>query len=210
MMVIMFRVHRTFAVAALAASVLAATACSAPPAPKPGAPSEPSSSAAAPSEEGSNPDFKDVSVTFGQDDAATNYDAALVPNGAKLYVAEVVHDGLTTVVLDVRGLVPNRQYGAHAHAKPCGPKPEDAGPHFQHSPDPVKPSVDPAFANPQNEIWLDFVTDAKGNATKATTVDWTFGNTPAGAVVIHAEPTKTAPGQAGVAGARAACVSVGF
>ena len=210
MMCTMSRVHRTFAVAALAAALLAATACAPPTPTKPGAPSEPSSSAAAPNDEGSNPDYKDVGVTFGQDDAATNYDKALVPDGAKLYVAEMVHDGLTTVVLDVRGLVPNHAYGAHAHAKPCGAKPEDAGPHFQHSPDPVKPSVDPNFANPQNEIWLDFTTDAKGNATRASTVDWTFGNTPAASVVIHAEPTKTMVGQAGMAGARAACVSVGF
>jgi Cu-Zn family superoxide dismutase len=61
-----------------------------------------------------------------------------------------------------------------------------------------------------NEIWLDFTTDAKGDATRASTVDWTFGASPASSVVIHAEPTKTAPGQAGMAGARAACVSVGF
>ncbi len=55
-----------------------------------------------------------------------------------------------------------------------------------------------------------FKTDAKGDATSAATVDWTFGPSPAGSVVIHADQTKTAPGQAGVAGARAACVSVGF
>jgi Cu-Zn family superoxide dismutase len=61
-----------------------------------------------------------------------------------------------------------------------------------------------------NEVWLDFTTDAKGNATKAATVDWAFGAAPASSVVIHAEPTKTAPGQAGMAGARAACVSIAF
>ena len=152
----------------------------------------------------------DVSVTVGEDDAALNYDKQLVPDGAKLFVAAQEHGGLTTVVLDVRGLQPNRAYGAHAHAKPCGAKPDDAGPHFQHVADPVKPSVDPKFANPDNEIWLDFTTDAQGNATSASTVDWTFGESPAGSVVLHVEPTKTAPGQAGVAGARAACVSVGF
>lgn len=191
----------------LVAALVAASAC-AQPTEKPTPDAAPPTSAA--SEPLDNPDYKDVAVTFGEDDAATNYDKALVPDGTKLFVAEAVHEGLTTVVLDVRGLQPNRPYGAHAHTRPCGAKPEAAGPHFQHTPDPVKPSVDPRFANPQNEIWLDFVTDAKGNATKATTVDWTFGEAPAGSVVIHAEPTKTAPGQAGTAGALVACVSVSF
>lgn len=203
----MFRAQHLFALTAAAATLVAATACTQPPAQKPSADAPASSTSGEPL---ANPDYKDVAVTFGQDDAATNYDKALVPDGAKLFVAEAVHDGLTTVVINVRGLLPNRAYGSHAHAKPCGAKPDDAGPHFQHQADPVKPSVDPKFANPQNEIWLDFVTDAKGEATKAATVDWTFGEVPAGSVVIHAEPTKTAPGQAGVAGARAACVSVGF
>ncbi len=166
----------------------------------------PSAPAEAPAADGN----VDVSVTFGQDDAALNYDKQLVPDGAKLFVASYEHDGLTTVVLNVRGLVPNRAYGSHAHTKPCGAKPDDAGPHFQHTADPVKPSVDPKFANADNEIWLDFTTDAKGDATRATTVDWTFDETRAGSVVVHVDPTRTAPGQAGVAGARAACVSVGF
>ena len=186
---------------------VAATAC-AHPAQSP-APGGATSTEAAPGAPPSD-DAKTVTATFGQDDAANNYDKALVPDGSKVFVAENVHDGLTTVVLDVRGLVPNHAYGAHAHAKPCGPKPEDAGAHYQHNADPVKPSVNPAFANPMNEIWLDFTTDAKGNATKATTVDWTFGAAPASSVVIHAEPTKTAPGQAGMAGARAACVSIAY
>lgn len=188
---------------------MAATACAHPA--QSTAPGGATSTAAAPDSGGDQSNgAKTVDVTFGQDDAANNYDKALVPDGAKVFVAENVHDGLTTVVLDVRGLVPNHAYGAHAHAKPCGPKPEDSGSHFQHNADPVKPSVNPAFANPMNEIWLDFTTDAKGNATKASTVDWTFGAAPASSVVIHAEPTQTAPGKAGTAGARAACVSIAF
>jgi Cu-Zn family superoxide dismutase len=202
----MFRAQHLFALAAASATLVAATACTQPPAQKPSA-EAPSSTSGEPL---ANPDFKDVAVTFGQDDAATNYDKALVPDGAKLFVAAAAHDGLTTVVINVRGLVPNRAYGAHAHTKPCGAKPDEAGPHFQHMADPVKPSVDPKFANPQNEIWLDFTTDAKGNATVASTVDWTFGEAPAGSVVIHAESTKTEPGKAGTAGARVACTSVGF
>lgn len=151
-----------------------------------------------------------MGATFGKDDAATSYDKALVPDGAKVVVAEYAYDGSTSVTLNVRGLMPNRVYGAHAHAMPCGPKGDDAGPHFQHRPDPVRPSVDPNYANPQNEIWLDFKTDEHGNATTATTVPWVFGNDRAASVVVHAEATQTAPGKAGTAGARLACVSVGF
>ncbi|MGI8814367.1 MAG: superoxide dismutase [Pseudonocardia sp.] len=206
----MSRVQRMLAVAALAGVLVAATACAKPSAGSGSNASPPASTTKGETDTEPASDYKDVGVTFGQDDAAVNYDKQLVPDGAKLFVAEAVHDGLTTLVLDVRGLLPNRPYGAHAHVKPCGAKPEDAGPHFQHLPDPVKPSVNPEFANPSNEVWLDFTTDTKGNATKATSVEWTFGATPAGSVVIHAEPTKTGPGQAGTAGARAACVSVGF
>ncbi|HEX3540447.1 MAG TPA: hypothetical protein VHT75_08390, partial [Acidimicrobiales bacterium] len=179
----MLRIPRTLAAAALAGVLVAATACAHPaPTPAPGAPT--STEASAP-DSGQSGDAKTVTATFGHDDAADNYDKALVPDGSKVFVAENVHDGLTTVVLDVRGLVPNHAYGAHAHAKPCGPKPEDAGAHYQHNADPVKPSVNHAFANPMNEIWLDFTTDAKGNATKASTVDWAFGATPAGVTVVH-------------------------
>ena len=173
---------------------------------------QPSSQPAAPAPQpsASNPGQVAVGATFGQTDAASNYDKALVPDGAKVLVAENVYDGATTVTLSVRGLVPNRAYGAHAHAKPCGPKGDDAGPHFQHMADPVMPSVDPAYANPRNEIWMDFQTDGQGNATVASTVPWVFSNARAGSVVIHADSTQTAPGKAGMAGARIGCVSVGF
>jgi superoxide dismutase, Cu-Zn family len=160
--------------------------------------------------ESGNPGQTAVGATFGKDDAAVNYDKGLVPNGAKMVVAEYIYDGATTVTLNVRGLMPSRTYGAHAHLMPCGPKGDDAGAHFQHQPDPVKPSVDPNYANPSNEIWLDFTTDAQGNATTATTVPWVFSTARAGSVVIHAEATQTAPGKAGTAGARLACLSVGF
>ena len=194
----------------LAGLLSAVTACanSAPPAQAPAsAPPAASDSASAPP---AAPGHAVVTGTFATDGGARNYDKTLVPDGAKVLVAENVFDGTTTVTLSVHGLVPNRAYGAHAHAKPCGPTGEDAGSHYQNMADPTKPSVDPKYANVMNEIWLDFKTDAQGNATSARTVPWTFSATPAGSVVIHAEPTQTAPGKAGTAGARAACVSVKF
>jgi Cu-Zn family superoxide dismutase len=200
--------HRYLIAAGVASLLVIVTACSKPA----DAPTGTATPASPPSSDADTSNAKQIVVTavFAHDDAATNYNKTLVPDGAKVLVAENIFDGATTVTLNVRGLVPNRAYGAHAHAMPCGPTGEAAGPHFQHTPDPVKPSVDPAFANSANEIWLDFKTDAQGDATTASTVPWVFTNAKAASVVIHADPTQTAAGKAGTAGARVGCVSVGF
>ncbi|WP_028922039.1 superoxide dismutase family protein [Pseudonocardia acaciae] len=153
-----------------------------------------------------------VSATFGQAGQGAqviSYDRGLAPDGARAKVVESVRESSTTVTLKVHGLVPNRAYGAHAHALPCGPTGDAAGPHFQHASDPVKPSVDPAYANPLNEIWLDFTTNAQGDAKVTSTVPWVYQNTRAFSVIIHAEPTQTGPGKAGTAGARVACLGLG-
>ncbi|WP_020666061.1 superoxide dismutase family protein [Amycolatopsis nigrescens] len=138
------------------------------------------------------------------------YDPQLVAVGAKASVTAIARAEKTRVVLTVRGLVPNRKYGSHAHQKPCGQNAADSGPHYQHVVDPVQPSVDPAYANPRNEIWLDFTTDEKGSALASSTVDWKFTDRRAGSVVIHAEHTHTEPGHAGMAGPRLSCISVPF
>jgi Cu-Zn family superoxide dismutase len=153
-----------------------------------------------------------VSATFGTDDTtAITYDPALVPVGSRGAVSSETADGSTTVMLAVRGLDPERRYGAHAHTKPCGATGDLAGPHFQNQVDPVQPSVDPAFANPENEVWLDLTTDESGAGSATATVPWAFeGDRRAQSVIIHAMPTATAPGEAGTAGARAACITVEF
>ncbi|GAA1318651.1 hypothetical protein GCM10009610_44900 [Pseudonocardia xinjiangensis] len=142
---------------------------------------------------------------------AVTYDQALVPVGATAAVNTTEDDGKTSVSLDVTGLQPNRRYGVHAHTMACGATGADAGPHFQLRPDPVTPSVDPAYANPQNEIWLDLTTDAQGAGESTSTVDWEIpaDRRPA-SVVIHSLPTSTEPGKAGMAGDRAACITVPF
>ncbi|MET0132319.1 MAG: superoxide dismutase, partial [Kibdelosporangium sp.] len=132
---------------------------------------------------------------------AITYRPDLVPAGAKLSVFGISRTRWTKVLLAVHGLVANRQYGAHVHVQPCGAAPADAGPHFQHREDPVQPSVDPAYANPANEIWLDLTTDANGDAVTFTHVEWSFGGRRAGSVVLHETHTHTGPGQAGTAGA---------
>ncbi|OZM70145.1 superoxide dismutase [Amycolatopsis antarctica] len=148
---------------------------------------------------------------FAPGAAASTYDQALVPVGAQARVVVSSRSFLgTTTLLSVRGLVPDREYGAHAHTKPCGATGDAAGPHFQHEQDPVTPSVDPAYANPDNEIWLDLTTDAVGNAVAVSTVDWGFDERRAMSVVIHETHTHTDPGHAGMAGKRPACVNVAF
>jgi superoxide dismutase, Cu-Zn family len=153
-----------------------------------------------------------VSATFTKElGPAITYDEALVPVGSRAAVSATAAAGKTTVKLALRGLQPQRQYGAHAHAKPCGVKGEDAGPHFQNVVDPVQPSVDPKYANSQNEIWLDLLTDPTGAGSAETTVAWEFpAERRAQSVVVHAMGTSTEPGKAGTAGARAACVTVAF
>lgn len=140
--------------------------------------------------------------------------SSAIPAGATARV-QAVYDsaGDTIVTLHVRGLKPNTVYGAHAHQFACGLTGAAAGGHFQNVPDPELPSDDPAFANPRNEIWLDLETDAEGNGAAQTKVAWQFSpERRAGSVMIHEEHTKTGAGDgaAGSAGARLACLTVGF
>ncbi|WP_433272067.1 superoxide dismutase [Actinosynnema sp. CS-041913] len=150
---------------------------------------------------------------FAPPDTATNaftYDTALIAPGSKVMVVGTPKRHSTKVQLSVYGLVPNRTYGSHAHQKPCGQLPADSGAHHQHVVDPNQPSVDPKYANPTNEIWLDFTTDDRGRATVTTVVPWRFEDRRAGSVVIHAQKTETEPGKAGTAGPRLGCATVKF
>ena len=146
----------------------------------------------------------------GDQPKGITYDVARVPVGAKLSASSSVENGQTTVELRVSGLLPDTKYGSHVHTKPCGAKPADSGPHYQNAKDPVSPSVDPQFANPQNEIWLDFTTDAQGAATGRATVRWEFRKGEANSVVVHAAHTSTEHGKAGTAGDRLACLTAAF
>lgn len=126
---------------------------------------------------------------------------------------QAVYDasGKTQVTLHVWGLQPNTEFGAHAHVNACGLTGSAAGPHFQNTPDPVLPSVDPAYANPRNEIWLDLTTDESGNGVAQTSAPWQFSpDRSAHSVIIHLEHTHTGPTDSGIAGARLACLSVDF
>lgn len=137
-----------------------------------------------------------------------------IPAGARAHV-EAVYDsaGDSTITLEVWGLRPETEYGAHAHALPCGDRPDAAGPRYQHvpNPDPERHPTDPAYANPANEVWLDLTTDARGHALVAARQAWQF---PPGAgarsVIIHEEHTGVTPPDADPAGARLGCLDVVF
>jgi Cu-Zn family superoxide dismutase len=138
-----------------------------------------------------------------------------VPAGATARVQAVYNGaGATIVTLHVRGLMPNHEYGAHAHNYACDPAdPMAAGGHFQHVPFPPGSSAsDPTYANPTNEMWLDLTTDKDGNGVAQTKVPWQFSaERSAGSVVLHAEHTHTGTdGPAGTAGARLGCLTVDF
>ena len=140
---------------------------------------------------------------------AVTYDTAVVPAGATATLTVTPARSGVRVRLTVGGLTPGRPYGAHLHVNPCTANPADAGPHYQHRRDPVSPSTDPRYANPRNEVWLDFTADARGAATVTSRQRRHFapGRAPR-SLVLHAERTHTGHGEAGTAGARVACLTL--
>ncbi|MBB1256929.1 superoxide dismutase family protein [Streptomyces alkaliterrae] len=154
--------------------------------------------------------FQSADRRGGPVPAAVTYDRR-VPEGAGVTVAQRLHEGgRTSVRLWVDGVEPGRIFGAHVHTKPCGKAPEASGPHYQDEVDPVQPSVDPRYANPDNEVWLDFKADRTGVARSSARQQWTFRPGEARSVVIHEHETHMGEGHAGQAGARLACVTVPF
>ncbi|MGX6606702.1 superoxide dismutase family protein [Micromonosporaceae bacterium Da 78-11] len=140
---------------------------------------------------------------------AITYDPAVVPPGATATVTITKTAYGTVVRLTAGGLVPRRAYGAHLHTQPCTAVPDAAGPHYQHMHDPKTPSVDPSFANPTNEVWLDFTADSAGSAAAVSDQDWTLDPTqPPRSLIVHTARTNTASGVAGTAGARVACLTL--
>lgn len=137
----------------------------------------------------------------------------LVPAGARVQVDSwYLPDGRSVVVLRARGLAANHEFGAHAHANACGATGLAAGPHYQFLMDTVSPSTNPAYANPDNEVWLDFTTDSAGRGWAMAVQDWQpHADRRPGSVVLHIEHTHDGTdGAAGTAGARLACVTVDF
>lgn len=154
-----------------------------------------------------------IFVPYQRHATAVTYDPSVVPAGATAQVILLPAADGVTVKLSVTGMLPRRVYGAHLHTDPCAATPAEAGPHYQHMPDPKAvaspPSVDPSYANPRNEVWLDFVTDALGSGTVDATQNWRFDNiNPPRSLIVHAEQSKRERGKAGTAGRRVACLTL--
>lgn len=143
---------------------------------------------------------------------AITYDPTVVPPGAVATVTVTPAGDTVAVELSVSGMLPGRTYGAHLHTDACGATAADAGPHYQHRADPAAaaspPSVDPRYANPTNEVWLDFTTDTKGAAAALAKQRPFTAAAPPRSLVIHADRTATGPGKAGMAGPRVACLTL--
>jgi Cu-Zn family superoxide dismutase len=133
---------------------------------------------------------------------ALTYKARLVPAGARIRVEQRSTRQGTTVRLYVSGVKPGYAFGVHVHTKPCGTDPAAAGGHYQNRVDPVQPSTNPQYVNAQNEVWLDFTSDAHGTGKAAADHRWGFRSDQARSVVIHDAP--------GTKGARVACFTVPF
>jgi Cu-Zn family superoxide dismutase len=148
-----------------------------------------------------------------QGGAAITYDPAVVPAGATAEVVITKKPKSVTVRLSVTGMVPRRAYGAHLHTQPCTAAPAAAGPHYEHVHEPATavspPAGDPRYANPRNEVWLDFTADAQGAGSAVAAQGWSFDETnPPRSLIVHAEVTRTGKGEAGTAGPRVACLTL--
>jgi Cu-Zn family superoxide dismutase len=175
----------------------------------------PSASASASAAALPNITAKGTYVPAASADASTTafaYDQKLVPAGAGAEVTLTSRDGRTNVSLKATGYLPNRTYGAHLHVKPCGTDPQAAGSRFQHNVDPAateSQSVDPAYSNPQNEVWLDFTTDASGNASVTAEQPWALtADRQPRSLVVHAEKTHTEASKRVTAGVRVSCLTL--
>jgi len=199
--------NMTLAAAAGAAILLALAGCGEKPT---GSGQQSAVNPSSPMNTGTYAEGQPVSSKFNEfeDATAITYHQPEVPKGANVETLVKPEGNGTMVSLKVEGLEPNHEFGAHVHVNVCGKAPDAAGPHYQNKKDPVQPSVDPAYANPKNEVWLDFKTDQDGNGQAQSTVDWQFREGEGRSIVIHAMPTMTGKGKAGTAGERLACINI--
>jgi Cu-Zn family superoxide dismutase len=110
-------------------------------------------------------------------------------------------NGRTIATLHVEGLPPDRSFAAHLHRDACSAS--FGGPHYQ-VPNPASPV--PAFADAEHEVWLDFTTNAAGNARSRAEVPFEVLSG-ARSVVIH-QGDSTGPGGVVTPSQRLACLNV--
>ncbi|UWX98000.1 hypothetical protein N2K95_04835 [Arthrobacter zhaoxinii] len=131
-----------------------------------------------------------IEGTFGPycDDAvATSYSTALIPDESVAIVTVEETDADTTVRLQAQSFAANTTYSARLHTDDCGADPADAGEEYQTS---------------QGGLVLDFTTDAAGNASASTTVQWTLPDDDAESLLV------LDAGQGGAAGQPVGCINL--
>lgn len=110
-------------------------------------------------------------------------------------------DGELRIELAVTGFPPARVFGSHLHQRDCSD--EKAGGHYQNTLPPMgKEANDPEFANPVNEAWLDFETDAAGDGAVELKLGWLPRAGEGKGIIFH----HMATAEGGGAGARLACL----
>jgi superoxide dismutase, Cu-Zn family len=163
---------------------------------------------------GDSEDSKGQMVASSQNVAVMLYadpyapDMAGTPNPigttAKATALAFSDDGELRIELAVVGFPPSRTFGSHLHRLPCDDAAK-AGGHYQNMPFPTGGmATDPVYANATNEAWLDFTTDAAGNAETEINVNWTPRPGEAKAIIFH----HMASGVGGVSGAKLACLPI--
>lgn len=119
---------------------------------------------------------------------ALTYDMKLVPAGARIEVVRRGGRGRVSVSVRGEGPAAGRACGAHVQQGECGGiRPWWAGT-YRRREDPVQPSTGPAHANPENEVWLGFTTDAHGAGAATARQSWEFRPGEAWSVVLRRRP----------------------
>ncbi|MFF7964224.1 superoxide dismutase family protein [Streptomyces sp. NPDC007903] len=125
--------------------------------------------------------------------AAVTYDQSHVPAAASVRVRQHTGaGGATTIDLRITGVRPRHSFGASVHRRPCGSLPADAGPRYENQPGPAD----------DNEVRLDFTTDARGTGSASDRHTWGLRRDEAASVVIQDRPGEDAT--------RVACFTVPF
>jgi superoxide dismutase, Cu-Zn family len=129
--------------------------------------------------------------------SAVTYDAASVPVGSRVLITErrqkAAGDAGNVKIetLRVWGIKRNTRYDAYAYTRPCGATPRAAGRRTQDGPS--------RGHYPQNEVWLGFKTNRRGEAASSARQYWSLEKR-AYSVVIQSHATS----------AVVACVTVLF